>query len=101
MISYKDYMCLVSQEDDPYTRAVTSLPRKAKKDYQKAADHYKAIQSDFMDQLEKFSPDLLKMYLKVEAAATDRSGLLADAMYLMGITDTHQAKSMAHDLILV
>ncbi len=31
MISYKDYMCLVSQEDDPYTRAVTSLPRKAKK----------------------------------------------------------------------
>lgn len=88
-ITHEEYQNLIFSEEEPYETAINMLPEEDRAEFLKAQNRYRTLQKDFMDRLKALDPSLLRFYLRLEEAATDRDTYRIDSMYLKGVMDDH------------
>ena len=88
-ITHEEYQNLISSEEEPYETAISMLPEEDRAEFLKAQNRYRTLQKEFMSKLKTLDPSLLRQYLRLEEAATDRNTYRIDSMYLKGVMDDH------------
>ena len=80
---------LLSEDDDIFDAAVSMLPAEDHLEFLEARKKYRHLQEEFMDRLESECNSLVVLYLNLEEAASEKSALIAGAMYLKGVLEDH------------
>lgn len=88
-ITHEEYQNLIFSEEEPYETAISILPEEDRAEFIAAQNRYRTLQKEFMSKLKTLDPSLLRQYLRLEEAATDRNTYQIDAMYLKGVMDDH------------
>ena len=68
---------------------ISIFPEEDRAEFIAAQNRYRTLQKEFMSKLKTLDPSLLRQYLRLEEAATDRNTYQIDAMYLKGVMDDH------------
>lgn len=88
-ITHEEYQNLIFSEEEPYEAAISMLPEEDRAEFLAAQNRYRTLQKEFMSKLKALDPSLLKQYLRLEEAATDRNTYRIDSMFLKGVMDDH------------